>query len=89
MIDTQQWRAAIDAFASGKRSIPATSRDNKDVVKTTTITSSRSMVCTGLLLLCSYSLFTIAILLVIGGVETNPGPVNCKKCPTVLMKQCQ
>ena len=86
MIEHQQWRVKIGAFAGG-RSLPPTSRNTTSGFKTSSTISPRSLYGVAIrgLILYSYIIIIVYMLLLrSGNVELNPGPVNCKSCPKCL-----
>ena len=83
MISLEQWRSATGVFSSTH---PPLIRMNWNAVQeeeTISTTSGYAIATVGLLLSNNSLIFITAILLICSGdVELNPGPVNCKKCPS-------
>ena len=87
MIETQQWRITIGAFAGG-RSLPPTSRNTTSGINTsTTMISPRSLYGVATERLCLYCYIIIIVCMLLlrsGNVELNPGREPPKSCSIPL-----
>ena len=83
MISLEQWRSAIGVFSCTHPPLIRMNWNTVQQEEQISTTSWYAIATVGLLLFSNSLIFITAMLLMCSGdVELNPGPVNCKKCPS-------
>ena len=83
MISLEQWRSTIGVFSSTHPPLIRMNWNTVQKEEQVSTTSWYAIATVGLLLFSNGLIFITAMLLMCSGdVELNPGPVNCKKCPS-------
>ena len=83
MISLEQWRSTIGVFSCTHPPLIRMNWNTVQKEEQVSTTSWYAIATVGLLLFSNGLIFITAMLLMCGGdVELNPGPVNCKKCPS-------
>ena len=83
MISLEQWRSAIGVFSCTHPPLIRMNWNTVQQEEQVSTTRWYAIATVGLLLFSNSLIFITAMLLMCSGdVELNPGPVNCKKCPS-------